>query len=113
MEMVADCTYPYAQTLSMSLLDISHAVQSVLMMNLEVKLKKPLTDEEMEIQTCSSKGGAAHEVASDYTPYMIFLLCYTGLACLLCTFFFKPPMTRWKADRNTARLPGDISSSGV
>ena len=67
-------------------------------MGAENALYRPLSDAEMEIQTCSEKGDTSHEQAKDYSPYAIFITSYAAVFVVLYILFFHPEMKRSKAD---------------
>ena len=67
-------------------------------MGAENALYRPLSEAEMEIQTCSEKGDTSHEQAKDYSPYAIFITTYAGVFVVLYILFFHPEMKRTNAD---------------
>ena len=68
-------------------------------MGAENALYRPLTKDEMEIQTCAEKGDTSHEQAKDYSPYAIFITSYAALFVVLYILFFHPEMKRSNADQ--------------
>ena len=75
-------------------------------MGAENALYRPLSEQEMEIQTCSEKGDTSHETAKDYSPYAIFITTYAAVFVVLYILFFHPEMKRTNADKNLL-LKGD------
>ena len=74
-------------------------------MGAENALYRPLSDAEMEKQTCAEKGDTSHEQAKDYSPYAIFITTYAAVFVVLYILFFHPEMKRSNADN--ALLKGD------
>ena len=72
----------------------------------ENALYRPLSEQEMEKQTCSEKGDTSHETAKDYSPYAIFITTYAAVLVVLYILFFHPEMKRTNADTNQL-LKGD------
>ena len=100
LELLVECTYPTDQATSSALIYLSASIQGVLMMSTENFLYSPLSDEEMDQQTCSDKQDWSHETARNYTPYLIFITtCITVFTVLYC-LFFNPEMRRSKADNH-------------
>ena len=64
----------------------------------ETALYRPLSEAEMEIQTCSEKGDTSHEQAKDYSPYAIFITSYAAVFVVIYILFFHPEMKRSNAD---------------
>ena len=75
-------------------------------MGAENALYRPLSDQEMDKQTCSEKGDTSHETAKDYSPYAIFITSYAAFFVVLYILFFHPEMKRTNADKNQL-LKGD------
>ena len=98
LELIVECTYPTDQATSTALIYFSSALQGVALMGAENALYKPLSEAEMEIQTCSEKGDTSHEQAKDYTPYAIFITSYTAVLVVVYILFFHPEMKRSNAD---------------
>ena len=69
-------------------------------MGAENALYRPLSEQEMEKQTCSEKGDTSHETAKDYSPYAIFITTYAAVFVVLYILFFHPEMKRTNADKN-------------
>ena len=67
-------------------------------MGAENALYRPLSEAEMEIQTCSEKGDTSHEQAKDYSPYAIFITSYAAVFVIIYILFFHPEMKRTNAD---------------
>ena len=104
-----ECTYPVDQSVSLSLICFSGAIQGTFLMLVERILYRPLSAAEMENQTCSDTEDMAHELAKDYLPYTIFLQVYMAIFIILYTLFFYPEMKRSKAD-NTLDQNGNIAT---
>ena len=75
-------------------------------MGAENALYRPLSEQEMEKQTCSEKGDTSHETAKDYSPYAIFITTYAAILVVHYILFFHPEMKRTNADTNQL-LKGD------
>ena len=106
LELIVECTYPTDQATSTALIYFSSSLQGVALMGAENALYRPLSDQEMEIQTCSEKGDTSHETAKDYSPYAIFITTYAAVFVVLYILFFHPEMKRTNADKNQL-LKGD------
>ena len=98
MELIVECTYPVDQATSSALLYFSSSIQAVALMLAETALYRPLSEAEMEIQTCSEKGDTSHEQAKDYSPYVIFITSYVAVFAVVYILFFHPEMKRSNAD---------------
>jgi hypothetical protein len=68
-------------------------------MALENILYRPLSEAELEIQTCSEKEDTSHELAKDYLPYSIFITVYAAAFVVLYVVFSSPEMKRSNADK--------------
>ena len=99
LELVAETTYPVNQATSTALIYLSSGIHGSLMLAVEMKLKEPLQEEEMAIQTCSAIDDKSHETAMDYSFYVYFVQAYTAAAGLGYIFGFFPELKRTKADR--------------
>ena len=100
LELIVECTYPTDQATSTALIYFSSSLQGVGLIGAEHALYRPLSEHEMEIQTCSEKGDTSHETAKDYSPYAIFITTYTAVFVVLYILFFHPEMKRTNADKN-------------
>ena len=69
-------------------------------MAVEAILYRPLSETELEQQTCAEKGDMDHEMAKDYLPYSIFITIYTSAFIALFVLFFRPEMKRTRADQS-------------
>lgn len=98
LELIVECTYPTDQATSTALIYFSSSLQGVALMGAENVLYRPLSEAEMEIQTCSEKGDTSHEQAKDYSPYAIFITSYAAVFVVLYILFFHPEMKRSNAD---------------
>ena len=85
--------------MSTALIYFSSSLQGVALMGAENALYRPLSEQEMEKQTCSEKGDTSHETAKDYSPYAIFITTYAAVFVVLYILFFHPEMKRTKADQ--------------
>jgi len=84
----------------MSLILFSIAMQATILMSLETVLYRPLTEDEMKIQTCAGVGDTAHEQAKDYLPYTAFIQAYAVTLIILYVCCFYPEMKRSKVDKS-------------
>ena len=109
-EMIAEFTYPIDQCTSFSLLLFANAIQGTFLMALEGILYRPLSEKEMEVQTCADKEDTSHEQAKDYLPYTIFVQVYATLFLLMYVFLFHPEMKRSKVDKSV--LPTEKIATG-
>ena len=98
LELVVECTYPIDQATSSALLFLSSSIQGVMLMATERFLYRPLSEKEMEKQTCSDREDFSHETAQDYTPFVIFITSYVAFFVILYALFFDPEMKRSNAD---------------
>ena len=78
-------------------------------MGAENALYRPLSDVEMEIQTCAEKGDISHETAKDYSPYAIFITSYAAFFVVIYILFFHPEMKRSNADNLLLRGDKDAN----
>ena len=69
-------------------------------MAVEAILYRPLSETELERQTCAEKGDTDHERAKDYLPYSVFVTVYMSAFVALYVFFFHPEMKRTGADQS-------------
>ena len=79
----------------------SHAgweMKVLLFLHIQVEgyLGPPLSDEDMEIQTCIEPGEAGHEQPKDYSNYLNFITGYMTFFILVFIFFFRTEMKRCK-----------------
>ena len=102
-EMMTEFTYPIDQCTSFSLLLFVTAIQGTFLMALESVLYRPLSEDEMEVQTCADIGDTTHEQAKDYLPYTIFVQVYGTLFLLMYLFLFHPEMKRSKVDKSVVQ----------
>ena len=100
LEIIAEFTYPVDQSVSLAVIFFSGGIISSVMLLAEQRSYKGLSDEDMLIQTCSSTDDLGHEMAKDYTYYMIFLSTSCFLAITLFVLGIKPEMKRTKADQD-------------
>ena len=70
------------------------------MVSTENFLYRPLSDEDMDQQTCSDKNDSSHETARDYSPYLIFITTCAAVFTFLYCMFFNTEMRRSKADNH-------------
>ena len=98
-ELVVECTYPIDQASSHSLIDFSSRIQIAVLMAVENLFCRPLTEAEMEKQTCSEKDDTSHELGKDYLPYSIFITVYATAFIVLYLIFFRPEMKRSNTDK--------------
>ena len=110
-EMIAEFTYPIDQCTSFSLLLFANAIQGTFLMALETILYRPLSEDEMEVQTCADIEDTAHEQAKDYLPYTIFVQAYATVFLLIYVFLFHPEMKRSKVDKSV--LQSDKITTGI
>ena len=68
-------------------------------MAVEAILYRPLSETELEQQTCSEIGDTDHERAKDYLPYSVFLTIYVTAFVVIYVLFFHPEMKRTRADQ--------------
>ena len=99
LEIIAECSYPIDQATSLSFVYVSASIQGVFLMAIENILYRPLSEAELEKQTCADKEDTSHELAKDYLPYSVFVTVYMTAFVLLFTLFFQPEMKRSKADK--------------
>ena len=95
-----ECTYPIDESTTSALTQISSYIQGAVLMLAEFVLYKPLSEAELEIQTCSEKNDTSHEQAKDYSPYMIFITSYAAVFVVMYILLFNPEMKRSNADRS-------------
>ena len=100
LELIVECTYPVDEATSTSLIFFSSSLQGVELLVAELGLYRPLSEVEMEIQTCSEKNDTSHEIAKDYSPYLIFITSYIAAFAIIHILFFRPEMKRSAADRS-------------
>ena len=98
-ELIVEITYPIEQAASFSLVLLSNAIQGTVLMSLEGTLSLPLSEGELEIQTCSDKDDHDHEEGRDYLPYTIFISAYAAFSIILYILFFHPEMKRAKVEK--------------
>ena len=65
---------------------------------MENVLYRPLSESEMQKQTCAPLDDDSHEQAKEYFPYIIFIMAYAVICCIIYILFFKPEMKRSQAD---------------
>ena len=99
LELIVECTYPVDQATSTALIYFSSSLQGVALMGAENALYRPLSEKEMEKQTCAEKGDTSHETAKDYSPYAIFITSYAAFFVVIYILFFHPEMKRSNADK--------------
>ena len=93
-----ECSYPIDQATSSAFLSISANVQGIILMATETYMHWPLSEKEMEIQTCSDSDDFSHEKAQNYSPFLILITSYLAIFVLLYTLLFNPKMKRSMAD---------------
>ena len=109
LELIVECTYPVDQATSTALIYFSSSLQGVALMGAENALYRPLSEKEMEKQTCSEKGDTSHETAKDYSPYAIFITSYAAVFVVIYILFFHPEMKRSNADKMLLKGDRDIN----
>ena len=82
-------------------------------MSTENFLYRPLSDDEMDQQTCSDKDDSSHETARDYSPYLIFLTTCEAVFTVLYCIFFNTEMRRSKADNHMLEKRSEEVKTGL
>ncbi len=77
---------------------------------MENSFGRPLSEEEMLIQTCVEPGDEGHQQPKDYTSYLAFITAYMGFFIMVFVLFFKTELHRTNAD-SARRSQGANSSS--
>ena len=80
---------------------MSSALQGVLLMIVENHMGTPLTESQMEVQTCVIDPHEGHQQPKDYSDYLNFITVYMLLLSVLFMIFFKTEMKRSNADEDS------------
>ena len=99
LELVVECTYPVDQATPTALIFLSSSLQGVFLMEIENYLGGPLTEEEMQIQSCVSLTDTGHQQPKDYSNYLYFITGYMMTFVIIFMIFFGTELKRTKADQ--------------
>jgi len=98
LELVVECTYPVDQAAGTAFLFLSSAIQGVILMLAENGLGRPLTEDEMLVQSCVAAGESGHQQPKDYGSYLTFITVYMSSLIIVFALFFRTEMKRTLAD---------------
>ena len=88
------------QAIGTAFILFSSALQGVFLMTFKNLMGSPLTQSQMEVQTCVIDPHDGHEQLTDYSDYLNFITVYLILFTLLFVIFFKTEMKRSNADED-------------
>ena len=107
LELVVECTYPVDQAIGTAFLFLSSAIQGVLLMQVEHYLGSPLSEAEMEVQSCVEPGEDGHQQPKNYGSYLNFITVYMIVLILIFMAFFRTDMKRTRADEAAVKVRAD------